>query len=345
MPAWYVRSAAIASSIPISTFCPRRVFVRASSASVTPCAADMPATRSAIDVPIFTGGPSGKPVMSINPLSACTTRSYPARPPSGPDSPKPETPQYTSFLFSVPSVAYPSPSFSIVPGRKFSRTTSLILTRAVKIFRAAGAFRFRVMLFLLRLTDMKYVVSPEMNGGQLRVSSPLPGSSILITSAPMSARIMEQNGPARTRVRSRTRMPESGLMSRTGPSFQRALGEAARDRVYPVARSPRAPPEDARTIQCTQVREIVHVVDRLDSDRRADLEALRLGAVADEARAVLELHQRDVQRRAESFGRRMQRGEGDDFADAGQRDGNHRHRVPRTERGRRRDDKRAPRTS
>src|SRR5205814_6693542 len=175
-----------------------------------------------------------------------------ARPPSGPDSPKPETPQYTSFLFSVPSVAYPSPSFSIVPGRKFSRTTSLILTRSVKIFRAAGAFRFRVMLFLLRLTDMKYVVSPEMNGGQLRVSSPLPGSSILITSAPMSARIMEQNGPARTRVRSRTRMPESGLGFGTSLSFPHTLRETARDRVHAVARPARAAPEDARAVERAQ---------------------------------------------------------------------------------------------
>jgi hypothetical protein len=75
MPAWYVSSAAIASSMPISTFCPRFVLVRASSASVTPWAADIPATRSAIDVPTFTGGPSAKPVISMSPDSACTTRS------------------------------------------------------------------------------------------------------------------------------------------------------------------------------------------------------------------------------------------------------------------------------
>src|SRR5439155_14913155 len=134
---------------------------------------------------------------------------------------------------------------------------------------------------------MKYVASPSTNGGQLRVSSPLPGSSILITSAPMSARIIEQNGPARTRVRSRTRTPLNGLVG-TGLSFQDALGEAARDRVHPVARASRASPEHARAVQDTQVREIVHVVDRLDGDRRAHPEASRLGTVADEARAVLE---------------------------------------------------------
>jgi len=65
----------MASSIEISTFWPRRVRVRASSASVTPWAADMPATRSAIEVPTLTGGPSENPVMSMIPDSACTTRS------------------------------------------------------------------------------------------------------------------------------------------------------------------------------------------------------------------------------------------------------------------------------
>ena len=45
------------------------------SASTTPWAADMPATRSAIELPTLTGGPSGNPVMSMTPDSACTTRS------------------------------------------------------------------------------------------------------------------------------------------------------------------------------------------------------------------------------------------------------------------------------
>src|SRR5688572_25370364 len=50
-----------------------------------------------------------------------------------------------------------------------------------------------------------------MNGGpQLRVSSPSPGRSIFITSAPKSANIWLAQGPARTRDRSRTRMWLSG---------------------------------------------------------------------------------------------------------------------------------------
>src|SRR5258706_15821039 len=150
----------------------------------------------------------------------------------------------------------------MVPGRKFSRTTSLFFTRSVKIFRAAGALRFSVTLFLLRLTDMKYVASAPTKGGQLRVSSPFPGSSTLMTSAPMSARIIEQNGPASTRVRSRTRMPSSGLIFGTSSSFPDALGEAARDRVHPVPGVSGTAPEDARAVERAEMREIVHVVDR-----------------------------------------------------------------------------------
>ena len=49
---------------------------------------------------------------------------------------------------------------------------------------------------LLRLTPRKYAASPLANGGpQPRVSSPEPGGSTLITSAPMSPSIMAQSGP------------------------------------------------------------------------------------------------------------------------------------------------------
>ena len=52
---------------------------------------------------------------------------------------------------------------------------------------------------------------PGMNGGaKPRVSSPLPGFSTLITSAPRSPSIYTQVGPASTRVRSNTVRPFSG---------------------------------------------------------------------------------------------------------------------------------------
>jgi len=47
-------------------------------------------------------------------------------------------------------------------------------------------------------------------GREMRVSSPRPGGSIFSTSAPRSPRLWVQNGPARTRVRSMTRIPSSG---------------------------------------------------------------------------------------------------------------------------------------
>src|SRR5262245_15339961 len=45
-----------------------------------------------------------------------------------------------------------------------------------------------------------------------RVGSPVPGGSILMTSAPMSARFMVANGAAIACVKSMTRMPSSAFM-------------------------------------------------------------------------------------------------------------------------------------
>src|SRR6185369_6205372 len=157
------------------------------------------------------------------------------------------------------------PSLSIVPVRKFSTITSLFFTRVRKTSCAAADLRFRVMLRLLRFTDMKYVASPPTKGGQLRVSSPFPGSSTLMISAPMSPSIMVQKGPARTRVRSRTRTPLSGPLA-VGMllSFPDALGETAGDGVHALAGVARATPEDARAVHGAKVREVVDVVDGLD---------------------------------------------------------------------------------
>src|SRR5688572_20460756 len=123
-----------------------------------------------------------------------------------------------------------------------------------------------------------------------------------MTSAPMSPRSIAQYGPASTRVRSSTRMPFSGWSAGTCPPVQHPLGQAARDGVDAVAGVAGAAPEQSRALERAQVREVVDVVDRLDRHRRADAEAARLVAVAHEARAPLELDDRDVQRRAEALG-------------------------------------------
>ena len=53
-------------------------------------------------------------------------------------------------------------------------------------------------------------VATGKGGPQPRVSSPVPGRSTLITSAPRSANVCVAIGPASTRVRSRTRIPCNG---------------------------------------------------------------------------------------------------------------------------------------
>src|SRR6266568_8958621 len=82
----------------------------------------------------------------------------------------------------------------------------------------SGFAMSRVTDFLPRFTERKYAdsrvsfpyLSLRKGGPQLRVSSPDPGRSTLMTSAPRSARFCDAQGPARTRERSRTRICESG---------------------------------------------------------------------------------------------------------------------------------------
>src|SRR3990172_3646788 len=94
------------------------------------------------------------------------------------------------------------------PTLKFSTSTSLAAARRLTISLPSGALRFTVTLFLLRLMQRKYALSPPAKGGpQWRVSSPAPGRSILITSAPRSPSIIVQNGPARILEMSSTLRP------------------------------------------------------------------------------------------------------------------------------------------
>src|SRR5262249_11934293 len=58
-----------------------------------------------------------------------------------------------------------------------------------------------------------------------RVSSPSPGRSTLITSAPRSPSIMVQYGPESTLVRSSTRMPSRGRMTYSSRKRRSQLGE------------------------------------------------------------------------------------------------------------------------
>src|ERR1700690_2139056 len=80
-----------------------------------------------------------------------------------------------------------------------------------------------------------------MNGGaKPRVSSPAPGRSILITSAPRSPSIWAQVGPARTRVRSNTRRPFNGPEGWGPLGLVMWLSGLSGDQcgVYPTIRTP-----------------------------------------------------------------------------------------------------------
>src|SRR5262249_1687246 len=83
--------------------------------------------------------------------------------------------------------------------------------------------------------ERKYALSePSQGGPQARVSSPWPGRSTLMTSAPRSPRTCPQNGPASTRDASRTRTPCNGnRLSAIGFPVCFGAGERARAPTLP----------------------------------------------------------------------------------------------------------------
>src|SRR5712692_5716936 len=107
---------------------------------------------------------------------------------------------------------------------------------------------FSVIDFLPRLAEVKYAESLVSRpcrslthgGPKARESSPLPGRSTLMTSAPRSARDCAAHGPASTRDRSMTLMPASGPIRSAVPSddLQVALQFPIGDGVEPLAPFP-----------------------------------------------------------------------------------------------------------
>ncbi len=94
----------------------------------------------------------------------------------------------------------------MVPGLKFSATTSALPHRRRAISAPSGLRRSSAMLFLLRLNIGK---KPAPAPSRWRVRSPSIGST-LITSAPRSASTRPQVGPMTMWVNSTTRRPASG---------------------------------------------------------------------------------------------------------------------------------------
>src|SRR6185312_568302 len=113
----------------------------------------------------------------------------------------------TSRGLSARNSSLPMPSRAAVSGRKLCSSTSAEAASRRSTSRAAVDFRLSTMLRLPRLTEAKLPLCPLGRiGSQRRFSSP-SGLSTLITSAPKSASICAQYGPASTRLTSITRMP------------------------------------------------------------------------------------------------------------------------------------------
>ena len=118
-------------------------------------AAFIPAHKSPIGRPERTGRPPMSPVSDMPPPSAWTIMSNAGRSRYGPSRPKPVSDVTTSDGFSSRSTSAPMPSFSIVPGRKFSTTASAEQTSLSSAARPSSDFRLMQTLSLLRLTLRK----------------------------------------------------------------------------------------------------------------------------------------------------------------------------------------------
>ena len=152
-------------------------------------------------------------------------------------------------------VPYPTPKRSIVPGEKFSTTTSDLSASFIKQLRAFRRHQIERDALLAAINTVVVAgVAAGIIGAKPRESSPRPGTSILMTSAPRSARFIVQNGPASTRVRSMTRIPASGFCSITLKSsspFNCDLDEAfARARLRKSRNARRARTRRVHPLRC-----------------------------------------------------------------------------------------------
>ena len=99
----------------------------------------------------------------------------------------------------------------MTPGRKFSATMSAVSAMRRNTALPSSERRSRAMLRLFRFSARKPpAMSWVRREPMRRVSSPVPGRSTLMTSAPMSASSMVHMGPAMICVRSSTLTPTSG---------------------------------------------------------------------------------------------------------------------------------------
>src|SRR5262245_4255102 len=135
--------------------------------------------------------------------------------------------------FAARSCSRPRPILVMTPGRKLSTTTSARPTRSNTSARPSGLLSRAPTERLPQFSDAKYSDCPSTKCGPSDLaSSGRSGSSILITSAPRSARIMVAYGPARKWQKSSTRTPLSGPSTLPTSSRRRRASYAA---IRPVA--------------------------------------------------------------------------------------------------------------
>jgi hypothetical protein len=116
----------------------------------------------------------------------------------------------TSLGFSARSRSGARPHRSIVPGRKFSISTSLTRTRSTSSSCPGGWRRSSVTKRLPRLCTAHHRELPLISPApQLRNGSSLPGASTLMTSAPKSASRRPANGH-RHEAKPRRQHPHAG---------------------------------------------------------------------------------------------------------------------------------------
>src|SRR5215210_3579869 len=113
--------------------------------------------------------------------------------------------------FVSASSLYPRPHLSIVPGLKFSTSTSASAISRRARSCPSSSRRLSVTDFLLRAMIGHQRVRPCFRWRpHTRIGSPLPGGSTFMTSAPKSPRSCPQKGPASRLPISTTRRPSSG---------------------------------------------------------------------------------------------------------------------------------------
>src|SRR5688572_3300656 len=147
----------------------------------------------------------------------------------------------TSGAFTARSSSQPRPQRSIVPGRKFSATMSAEALSRLMSAWPSGSRRLHVIDFLLRDSTSHQYDSPARAGvPRRRRSSPRPGCSTLMTSAPNSPSSVQQKGAATKVARSSTVRPASaeGVMESHAvprrPASQGADGRRGPRAIFPL---------------------------------------------------------------------------------------------------------------